>query len=198
MATTTKAPAPKQRRFTVDEYSRMGEAGVFGDDDRVELLDGHIYVTSPIGSEHAACVRRLNRLFQTQAGNEALVSVQNPIRLNEASEPEPDVALLRPHDDGYASEHPGPEDVSMVVEGGDTSLSFDRDVKLPLYASAGLPEVWLVDLEHEHIHVYRDPSSGGYTTRDVHDADDGLTVEALPDIEPISASAILTPTQLES
>jgi Uma2 family endonuclease len=97
--TATVPEPPTRRRFTVDEYDRMGEAGVFDEDDRVELLDGHIYALSPIGSEHAACVRRLNRLFHKRVGTSALVSVQNPIRLDGASEPEPDLALLAPRDD---------------------------------------------------------------------------------------------------
>ncbi|PSQ96353.1 MAG: Uma2 family endonuclease [Bacteroidetes bacterium SW_9_63_38] len=194
---TTADPltSPKRRRFTVDEYYRMGEAGVFGDDDRVELLDGHIYVMSPIGSEHAACIDRLTRLFVPRAAENAIVRVQNPIRLETDSEPEPDLALVTPGDGAYVSQHPGPADTLLVIEVADTSLAFDRDVKLPVYADADLPEVWLVDLEHKQIHVYRDPSGDGYTTHEVHDTDDALTVEALPDIGSVSASAILKPTQ---
>ncbi|PSQ96352.1 MAG: Uma2 family endonuclease [Bacteroidetes bacterium SW_9_63_38] len=191
MSPLTKAPAPRERRFTVDEYYRMGEAGVFDEDDRVELLDGHIYVMSPIGSEHAACVRRLNRLFQSRLGGRGLVSVQNPVRLADDSEPEPDVVLLRPHDDGYASEHPGPEEVTMVVEVADTSLSFDRDVKLPLYAEAGIPEVWLVDLEASVIHVYRDPNGDDYHTHTTHDPDAELEVAGLSDGPLLPAAKIL-------
>jgi len=173
----------------------MGEAGVFGENDRVELLDGQIYVMSPIGSEHASCVDRLTRLFVHRAGDDTIVRIQNPIRLNEASEPEPDLALLHPRDDAYASEHPGPEDVIIVVEVADTSLQFDRDVKLPLYAAADLPEVWLVDLETDAIHVYRDPSDDHYTTHDTHGPDDELALSALPALTPIAASDILPPPQ---
>jgi Uma2 family endonuclease len=192
---TDTATVPQERRFTVDEYYRMGEAGIFGEDDRVELLDGHIYVMSPIGSEHAACVRRLNRLFQGRAGEQVLVSIQNPVRLGHDSEPEPDLALLHPRDDAYASEHPGPEDVIIVVEVADTSLQFDRDIKLPLYAAADLPEVWLVDLEADTIHVYRDPSDDRYTAHDTYGPDDEVDCSSLPPLTPIAASDILPPPQ---
>lgn len=121
----------------------MGEAGIFGEDDQVELLGGQLYVVSPVGSEHASCVDRLTRLFDRRAREDALVRIQNPIRLNEVSGPEPDLVLVTPREDGYPSQHPDPDDVFFVEEVPDTSLQFDRDVKLPLYA-AGLPEVWLV------------------------------------------------------
>jgi Uma2 family endonuclease len=196
MSTTTrKAPAPRKRRFTVDEYYRMAEAGVFGENDRVELLDGQIYVMSPIGSEHASCVDRLTRLFVRRAGDDAIVRIQNPIRLNEASEPEPDLALLHPRDDAYASEHPGPEDVMIIVEVAETSLEFDRDVKLPLYATADIPEVWLVDLEADTIHVYRDPSDDRYTAHETYGPDDELALSSLPALTPIPGSDILPPPQ---
>ena len=173
----------------------MGEAGVFGEDDRVELLDGQIYVMSPIGSEHAACVDRLTRLFVLRTGDDAVVRVQNPVRLNEHAEPEPDLALLQPRDDAYASAHPGPESVLLIVEVADTSLAFDRDVKLPLYAAAGIPEVWLVDLDERTIHVYHTPSGNRYTRHEVQDSDAELALASLPDLTPIDASDLLPPSQ---
>jgi Uma2 family endonuclease len=192
MPTIANAPtSPQKRRFTVDEYYRMGEAGIVGEDDRVELLDGQIYVMSPIGSEHASCVDRLTRLFVRRAGDDAIVRIQNPIRLDEASEPEPDLALLHPRDDAYASDHPGPADVMLVVEVADTSLQFDRDLKRPLYAAAGVPVVWLVDLDGQTIHVYSTPSGDHYETHATHGPDDAVPVPPLPGPSPVPGREIL-------
>lgn len=192
---TDTATAPQERRFTVDEYYRMGEAGIFGEDDRVELIDGQIYVMSPIGSEHATCVRRLTRFFIREAEPQALVSAQHPIRLDNASEPEPDLALLHPREDDYATRHPRPRDVFLLVEVAETSLSFDQEVKRPLYAEAGIPEYWIVDLEADTIHVYRDPSDDRYTAHDTYGPDDELDCSSLPTLTPIAASDILPPPQ---
>jgi Uma2 family endonuclease len=135
-----------RRLFTVAEYHKMAEAGILSEDDRVELLEGEIVAMSPIGSRHAGLVNRLNRLFSQRAGDQVVVSVQNPVRLGGYSEPQPDLALLRPRADFYTSSHPGPEDVLLAVEVAETSAAVDREVKVPLYARFGVPEVWLVDL----------------------------------------------------
>ena len=169
----------------------MGEAGVFGEDDRVELLDGHVYAMSPIGSEHAACVRRLNRLFQKRVGTSALVSVQTPIRLDDVSEPEPDLALLAPRDDDYAARHPRPDDIFLVVEVADTSLAFDRDVKLPLYADAGIPEVWLVDLASNEVHAFRRLESDRYAEHETVGPGEAIRVTELPSLSPVSTDEVL-------
>lgn len=153
---------PVRHRFTVDEYHRMGQAGIFGEDDRVELIDGEIVEMTPIGSRHAACVDRLTRIFVQHLGPRAIVRVQGPIRLGEHSEPQPDLALLRPRGDFYAEAHPEAGDVLLVVEVAETSGPIDRGVKLPLYARAGIPEVWLVDLAGGAIEVHRQPSPRGY------------------------------------
>ncbi len=154
------------RRFTVDQYDRMGRAGVFHEDDRVELLDGQIVEMSPIGPGHAGCVTALASLLTPLVAGRALVSVQNPVRLGELSEPQPDVALLATRADGYRRAHPQPEDVLLVVEVADASLEHDRDVKIPLYAAAGVTEVWLVRLADDLITQYRDPAPDrtGYAT----------------------------------
>jgi len=188
---TDTATAPQERRFTVDEYYQMGEAGIFGENDRVELLDGQIYVMSPIGSEHATCVRRLTRFFIREAEPQALVSAQHPIRLDNASEPEPDLALLHPREDDYATRHPRPKDVFLLVEVAETSLSFDQEVKRPLYAEAGVPEYWIVDLKPPAVHVYRDPAGDTYRTHTTHGPDDELDVAALPDCPPLSTDPVL-------
>ncbi len=144
-----------------------------------------------IGSEHAACVRRLSRFLIRNAEPQALVSAQNPVRLNEASEPEPDLALLRPREDDYASRHPQPDDVFLVVEVADTSLSFDRDVKLPLYAAAGIPEAWIVDLEADEVHVYREPDGERYATHETCSPGDEIRMTAHSELESIPVDQIL-------
>jgi Uma2 family endonuclease len=171
----------------------MGEGGVFGEDDRVELLDGHIYDMSPIGSEHAACVRRLDRLFQREVGSRAIVSIQNPVRLNEASEPEPDLALLAPREDNYAARHPRPDDVLLVVEVADTSLPFDREVKRSLYAQAGIPELWIVNLEADRIEVYRTPQETEYTAEQHYERDQSTSPQHLSEGVPIAVNDVLGP-----
>lgn len=155
-----QVPAP--RRFTVDEYYRMAGAGILGENDRVELIDGEVTVMSPIGKGHAACVGRLTLRLVESVGKHALVWVQNPIHLGEFAEPQPDVALLRPRRDFYAKGHPGPKDVLLLIEVSDETLRYDRRVKLPLYARAGIPEVWIVDLKNERVEVHRRPRANGY------------------------------------
>ncbi len=140
----------------------MAEVGILSEDDRVELIEGEIVKMSPIGSRHAACVSRLNRLLQRLVGLDAIVRVQDPIRLNGYSEPEPDVALVKPRDDFYSREHPGPGDMLLLIEVADTSVERDLGAKLPLYAQAGIPEAWLVNLPAESIEVHSRPDSGEY------------------------------------
>ena len=151
-----------KRLFTVNEYHQMGRSGILSEDDRVELIAGEIVEMSPIGRRHAACVNRLNQLSRRSLGTSAIVSIQNPVSLSQHSEPQPDVGLLRPRSDFYASEHPGPSDVLLIVEVAETSAGFDRDVKIPRYAEAGIPEVWLVDLADGAIHIHRTPTVAGY------------------------------------
>jgi Uma2 family endonuclease len=143
-----------RKRFTVTDYYRMAETGIIHRDDRVELLDGEVRVMSPIGSWHAGVVMRLHSLLAKKLGDAAIISVQNPVRLGEFDEPEPDIAVLRPRDDFYTRSHPAATDVLLIIEVADTSLDYDRDEKLPRYAAAGVPEVWLVDLAAEAIERY--------------------------------------------
>lgn len=150
------------RRFNVTEYYQMAEAGILTPDDRVELIAGEIIKMSPIGSPHAACVSRLTRLLHNQIANEAIISTQNPVRLDNFSEPVPDIALLKPRKDYYAARHPLPADVFLIIEVADTSLLKDRSVKLPLYAGSGIFEIWLVNLPKEIIEVYFDAQNGKY------------------------------------
>ncbi len=148
--------------ITVDEYERMGAAGIFPPDDRLELLEGEIYEISPIGSMHAACVKSLSLLLNQLFGGVLLVSTQDPIRLDNYSEPQPDVALLRWRDDFYRHAHPMPADVLLVIEVADTTVESDRRYKIPLYAKAGISEVWLVNLPDEKIELYAEPLNGAY------------------------------------
>ena len=157
------AAFPLQRhRLTVEEYYRMAEAGIFCEDDRVELIEGEIVDMAPIGSGHTSVVKRLNSLFTPSVGTRAVVSVQDPIHLNPHNEPQPDLALLRYRADYYRDAHPSPGDILLLVEVADSSLRYDLDVKLPLYARYGIPEVWIVDLEHRRLEVYRRPDGDVY------------------------------------
>jgi Uma2 family endonuclease len=148
--------------FTVAEFERMGEAGIFAKDARLELIEGEIVEMSPIGSRHAACVKFLSRYLNRAIGDEALVSTQDPIQLDDYSEPQPDVALLRLRDDFYRHAHPTPDDVLLIIEVADTTLDYDRLVKVPLYARAGIREVWIVNLPAEQIEIYAEPAGDAY------------------------------------
>jgi Uma2 family endonuclease len=154
--------ALKRWRFTVDDYYRMAEVGILTEDDRVELLDGEIIEMSPIGSDHGGHVKRLNALFTSRLGARVVVGVQDPVRLSRHSEPQPDITLLRPRADFYARAHPGPADVLLLVEVADSSVETDRRIKMPLYARAGISEVWLLDLTTDRVETYREPAEDGY------------------------------------
>jgi Uma2 family endonuclease len=157
----------KRRPFTTEEYHRLLQAGILREDDRVELIEGEILEMSPIGSRHVAAVNRIARLFFQRFGDRAIVSVQNPVRIDPRSEPQPDLALLKPNPSDYAEALPTPQDVLLLVEIMDTSQAYDREVKLPLYAKAGIPEVWLVDLEAHRLEVYRKPTPEGFAEAQV-------------------------------
>ena len=140
----------------------MAEVGLLSPDVRVELIEGEIVEMSPIGSTHAGTVDRSSAFLNRKLGNTVIVRVQNPIRLDDFSEPQPDLALLKPRKDFYSKSHPSPEDVLVVIEVADTSVDYDRNVKLPLYARAGIPEAWLMVLAKDVIEVYSQPRNGKY------------------------------------
>lgn len=171
------------RRFHVDEYYRMAEAGILQPDERVELIDGEIYAMCPIGDRHAGCVNCLTAEFSQQLGRRVVVSVQNPIRLTDLTEPEPDLAILRPKPDFYRSGHPGPDDVLLVIEVMDSSAPRDRGLKLDAYARSNIREVWLVDLGRELIEVHRRPVGGVFTNHQTRPRGETVTCEAFPDVE---------------
>jgi len=151
----------QKRFFNVEEYYRMAEAGVLTPNDHVELIEGEIIEMSPIGGPHAACVRKLGALLARLLADSAILSIQNPVAINGYSEPQPDVAILRARDDFYST-HPTPDDVLVIIEVADTSVEYDRNVKVPLYARAGIPESWLVNLLKSVIEVYTQPVGGSY------------------------------------
>jgi Uma2 family endonuclease len=179
-----------RRRFTVDEYYRLAQAGILQEDERVELLDGLIIEMAPITPRHAACVTRLNRVFGQRLRDFVLVSVHNPIRLDEHNEPEPDVALLRPKADFYRSGHPGPTDVRLLIEVADTSEPLELRVKLPLYARSGIAEVWLVDLDKETVGVHREPVPSGFGIARTLRRSEKIAPLAFPELE-IAVAEIL-------
>lgn len=149
-------------RFTVEDYHRMAEAGILGEDSRVELIRGRIVDMAPIGSAHMVAVNRLTRLLVTAVGDRGVVSVQNPVRLDDGSEPQPDVAVLRPGADDIGAPTPGASEVLLLIEVADTSLHEDRDEKAALYAASGVPEYWIVNLIDQVFEVHRGPGGGRY------------------------------------
>jgi Putative restriction endonuclease len=151
-----------RRLFTVEEYHRMGEAGILGEDERVELIEDEIVQMAPIGARHIGCVINANRLFLTRLGDRAVISPQNPVVILPRSEPQPDLLLLRPRAVSYSRERPASQDALLAVEVADTTVRYDRLVKGRLYARAGIPEFWLCLAVDGAIEVYREPSPDGY------------------------------------
>lgn len=155
-------PWVTRRKFDVRDYYRLAEAGILREDDHVELIEGEIVTMVPIGSGHSGAVAALTYVFMHAAGSRATVVGQHPLRLSDISEPQPDVMLLKPRADFYRSGHPTAADVLLLIEVAQSSLRYDRGVKLPLYARHGVPEVWIVDLANRVVEVHRDPQPDGY------------------------------------
>lgn len=151
-----------RRLFTVDEYHRMADAGIFGPEERVELIEGEIIQMSPIGPRHAGCVINLTRLLVTRLGDRAVVSPQNPVVIRPRSEPQPDMLVLRRREVSYSRAHPTPEDVLLAIEVADTTLRSDRIVKGRLYARSRIAEYWLIDVNAERVDVFRAPDGEAY------------------------------------
>jgi Uma2 family endonuclease len=154
----------QRKRFTVDDYYRMAEVGILDPDDRVELIEGEIIQMSPIGDRHAGCVNRATDLFTHLFRGKAVVTVQNPVRLNKFNEPQPDLTLCKWRADFYTSHHPRPDDILLAVEVADTTLSKDLKLKLPIYARLGIVELWIEDLRNNRILIFRDPEGEQYQT----------------------------------
>ena len=186
MATTVdqdRVSDVQRYRFSVDAFARMGEAGVFTEDDRVELIDGEIRKMTPIGARHAGMVNRLTELLVTRLAGLATVIVQNPIRLDRRTEPQPDLVVARRRKGFYADRHPGPGDVLLVIEVADSSVRYDRAEKAPRYGRAGIPETWLVDVEAGAVTVYADPGPEGYARQQVRRRGDRMVAASVPDLD---------------
>ena len=177
------AIVPVRHKLNVHDYHRMADAGIFDACDRIELIDGDLIDMAPIGQGHAAIVNGLNEALVVACAGRAIVSPQNPVRLDPSSEPQPDLAVLRRRADFYASgERPGPDDILLLVEVADSSLRFDQTVKLPLYARAGIAELWIVDLKRRILTAYRNPAGDGYGEAATHHPGDQLALALAPEI----------------
>ena len=190
MTTSAKAPAPttpveprQTRKFTVDEYYRMAEAGILHHTERVELIEGEIVIMAPIGSRHGSGVARATRLFVSQAAGSVEVWPQNSVQLGEYLELQPDVAILNPRDDSYADSNPGPDDILLVIEVSDTTLAYDRGTKADIYARFNVPEIWVMNLPEDCIEGFSDPGPEGYTRQTTYRRGDKISPAALPDLE---------------
>lgn len=171
-----------KRKFNVKEYNQMPQAGILKEEERVELIRGEIVQMSPIGRHHAACVNRLVRVFTMELGNNVIVAAQNPVELDDYSEPQPDIALLEPKADFYASGHPKPGEIFLIVEVADSTIKYDREVKIPLYAEDNIIEVWLVDINEQCLEVYRQPSASGYQQIQKLQRGQNLSIQQFPSI----------------
>ena len=171
-----------RRLFTVEEYHRMGKAGIFGPDERVELIDGEIIQMAPIGTRHLGCVINANRLFLTRLGDRAVVSPQNPVEILPRSEPQPDMVLLRAGPVSYSRKRPASEDVLLAVEVSDTTARYDRVVKGRLYARAGIAEFWICLVADGVIEMYRRPGADGYANVTQHGPGQFVSPLAFPDV----------------
>ncbi len=172
--------APAKRRFTANEYQRMGEVGILCADERVELIDGEVVKRMTIGPRHNACVSSATRALVRAAGDAAIVLPQGSVRLDLYNEPEPDLVLLRPRDDFYASRHAGPADILLVVEIAASSIEYDQKVKARIYAESGVPEYWLADLNTNLVSRYSVPEGGVFRTAEPYRRGESIAPKLLP------------------
>jgi Uma2 family endonuclease len=171
-----------RRQFTVADYYRMLESGILNEEDRVELIAGEIREMAPIDAVHTASVKRLNDLLMSRLQGRFIIGVQDPVWLDELNEPEPDLSVLRWHDDYYEQHHPMPGDILLLIEVANTSLAYDRAEKLPRYATAAIPEVWLVNLSSRIVEQYMQPFQGQYTVHQVIRRGAVLQSETIPEL----------------
>jgi Uma2 family endonuclease len=171
-----------KKLFTVDEYYRMGEAGIFDPEARLELIEGEIIEMSPVGDPHIGCVNRATALFSSRLAGKVIVSVQNPVRLSRYTEPQPDIVLARPREDYYAGSRIFPKDIFLVIEISDSTVRYDRNRKMPLYAKSGVAELWIENLQENVILVYRDPGPETFATSLVFKRGESISLAAFPEI----------------
>lgn len=181
---------PQKHLTDIAEWHRMGEAGIFPPEVRLELIEGEILHMAPIGFNHAGHVNRLTRLLVLATGNQVCVRIQSPLQLGDLSEPEPDLLLAKHDPDDYTSRHPTAEDVLLLIEVSDSTLCFDREQKRRLYAHHNIPEYWIVNLIDNCLEVYRQPQDGDYLEKTVLGKTDHLHLQALPAIQ-VEVSSIL-------
>ncbi len=177
------SPAANVRhKLTVSDYYRMGDAGILHEDDRIELIEGELIDMAPIGSRHAMTVNRIMRQIHNAVDEPYVISNQNPLRLSDLTEPQPDGMILKPRENEYADAHPGPEDVIVLIEVADTSLEYDKKVKVPLYARHGVREVWLINLNARQLERYTQPGETGYGQCEILDKTGTISLVGLPDV----------------
>jgi len=150
------------KRFRVEDFRKMMEAGILPEESGWEIIDGYLIDKMSIGSKHAGTVKRLNRILTNWAENNAIISIQDPIHIDEYNEPEPDIALLKPRDDFYGESHPMPQDVLLLIEVSNSTIEYDRKIKKTIYAEAEIPEFWLVNLQNNTVECYSQPKNGNY------------------------------------
>ncbi len=178
-------------RWSVEEFQKLGEVGIFHEDDRVELLNGEIVIMAPIGIRHIKAVRRLSKIFHRKFGDLCVVDAQNPLLVDGRSEPQPDLLLLR-HEADLRDTLPLPEDVLLLVEVADTSLFYDACDKRDAYARSGIVEYWLLDLTQNQLHIFRGPEPSGYQSEQIIRAGESIAPLAFPD-EAVALAEILPP-----
>lgn len=167
---------PMPKRFSVEDFRQMTEAGILPEESGLEIVDGYLIEKMSIGSRHAGTVKKLNRKLGGLMAAQAIVSVQDPIHLNEYNEPEPDIALLKPREDFYAESHPTPADILLVIEVSDSTLEYDREIKKTLYAEAEINEFWIVNLRENTVEIYTSPKNGSYRLARILES--GETIES--------------------
>ncbi|MBO0721808.1 MAG: Uma2 family endonuclease [Blastocatellia bacterium] len=183
---------PEQRLFTAAEYQQLADTGVLNEDERIELIEGRIVIMAPKNMEQVIATKRANRCFNRFLGERAIISVQDPILLNDFSEPEPDIVLHAPPDERYLESHPTPKDIFLVLEIADSSLAYDRDIKCPLFARNGILHFCLLNLQNRELEDYREPSPNGYRRKHTYTEGESFNLVAFPKIS-IKVEDLLPP-----